>query len=219
MSSVQRIEEAMETAAVGGLPPGASDRLLTYLELLLRWNARFNLTAVRSPDGIIRRHFVESVFAAGRLPKGISALLDFGSGAGFPGIPITLCRPEIQVTLSESQSKKAAFLQEAVRVLGLGAEVYAGRVENLPPGRVFDAVTMRAVDRMSKASKTGGAAGAIHTARPRAARALILLASDVKAAEYQALAPEYEWRPGLRLPNSDHGLLLIGERAGVPRGT
>lgn len=216
MPSAQQIEEAMGKAGVGSLPPGASDRFLTYLELLLRWNARLNLTAVRSPEEMIRRHFVESAFAAGRLPESIFTLLDFGSGAGFPGIPIALCRSETQVTLAESQSKKAAFLHEAVRVLGLQCEVYAGRVENLPLGQLFDAVTVRAVDKMSAAGKRRGA---IHIAKPRAARALVLLTSESRAAEYRALAPEFRWRPGLKLPESNRGLLLIGERADVPRGT
>ena len=82
-------------------------------------------------------------------------MLDFGSGAGFPGIPIAICRPEITVTLAESQGKKAAFLREAVRTLGLKAEVWADRVEAMPQERVFDAVILRAVDKMPAACRTG----------------------------------------------------------------
>ncbi len=93
-----------------------------YLSLILRWNARMNLTAIRDSNGILTRHFVESIACAQLLPLGIHSLLDFGSGAGFPGIPIALCREEIQVTLSESQGKKAAFLQEAVRTLRLNSQ-------------------------------------------------------------------------------------------------
>ena len=74
-------------------------------------------------------------------------LLDFGSGGGFPGIPIALCRPEIAVTLAESQGKKAAFLQEAVRVLGLSARSTLSGPKLLTVG--FDCVTLRAVDRMA----------------------------------------------------------------------
>src|ERR1017187_8825649 len=121
----------------------------TYISLILRWNERVNLTAIREEDGILARHFVESIVCARALPRGIAALLDFGSGAGFPGIPIALCRPEIAVTLAESQGKKAAFLQEAVRVLGIQAKVHAGRAEALRA--VFDCVVLRAVDRMPKA--------------------------------------------------------------------
>jgi 16S rRNA (guanine527-N7)-methyltransferase len=97
----------------------------------MKWNARMNLTAARKPEEIVRRHFVESIFAAQQIPKHVKTLLDFGSGAGFPGIPIAICRPKIGVTLAESQGKKAAFLREAVRTLGLKAEVWAGRVEEM----------------------------------------------------------------------------------------
>ena len=124
-------------------------RFEAYLSLLLRWNARVNLTAIRDEDGILARHFVESIACARALPAGIATLLDFGSGAGFPGIPIALCRPEIAVTLAESQGKKAAFLQEAVRVLGISAHVHTGRAETLMTQ--FDCVTLRAVDRMRQA--------------------------------------------------------------------
>src|ERR1700686_1797783 len=88
-------------------------QLSLYLDLLLKWNARTNLTAIRDPEEIVRRHFGESLFAARRLalseiaPVAIT-LLDFGSGAGFPGLPIALLRPAVQVTLAESQNKKAA---------------------------------------------------------------------------------------------------------------
>ena len=112
------------------LDPVLSQRFGTLLSLFLRWSARINLTSIRDEDGILSRHFVESIACARALPAGISTLLDFGSGAGFPGIPIALCRPEIAVTLAESQGKKAAFLREAVRVLGVTAMVHSGRAED-----------------------------------------------------------------------------------------
>ena len=119
----------------------------TYLDLLLKWNARTNLTAIREPEEIVRRHFGESLFA-GRQLAPCKTLLDFGSGAGFPGVPIQLWRPDIKVTLAESQNKKATFLREVVRTLGLKTEVWAGRVEAMPLERRFDVVAMRAVDDM-----------------------------------------------------------------------
>jgi len=129
-------------------------QLSLYLDLLLRWNARTNLTAIREPEAIVTRHFGESLFAARiltpRLPKGVT-LLDFGSGAGFPGLPIQLYRPDLRVTLAESQNKKATFLREAVRTLGLTTEVWAARAETMPTDRHFDCVTLRAVDKMDTA--------------------------------------------------------------------
>lgn len=127
-------------------------RLDEYLNLLLRWNARMNLTAIRKPENIVRRHFGESLFLARHLPaynvpRGTFTLLDHGSGAGFPGLPVALARPEIVVTLAESQIKKAVFLREAVRVTGAAnVEVYCGRTEALPSERLFDCLTLRAVD-------------------------------------------------------------------------
>lgn len=134
--------------------PALFEKLADYLELLLRWNARTNLTAIREPEQIIRRHFGESLFLGIRI-RNVARLLDFGSGAGFPGVPIQILRPEILVTLAECQIKKAAFLHEVNRTLRLAAEVWPGRVEALPTDRVFDAVSLRAVDDMSRAIHAG----------------------------------------------------------------
>jgi 16S rRNA (guanine527-N7)-methyltransferase len=120
-------------------------QLSVFLDLLLKWNARTNLTAIREPEEIVRRHFGESLFTALHLPS-CRSLLDLGSGAGFPGLPIQLALPDLSVTLAESQNKKAAFLREAVRTLGLSTAVWANRVEALPEARRFDVVALRAVD-------------------------------------------------------------------------
>ena len=147
----------------GPIPAALLQRLEIYLELLLRWNAKMNLTAIRDPETIIQRHFGESLFAARHLPnvpRGTfsskivprGTLLDHGSGAGFPGLPIALARPEIAVTLSESQQKKAAFLREAARATGAAnIAVHSGRTETLPAELRFDWVTLRAVDDASSA--------------------------------------------------------------------
>jgi 16S rRNA (guanine527-N7)-methyltransferase len=153
--SEDQIAALLQPYLSGATPP--SDlyaQLGTYLNLLLRWNARTNLTAIREPKEIVRRHFGESLFAAVHLSPliaPIAALLDFGSGAGFPGLPIQLLLPQLQVTLAESQGKKATFLREAVRTLGLHTEVWADRVETMPPDRKFDIVALRAVDKMETA--------------------------------------------------------------------
>lgn len=175
-----------------------------YLALMMRWNARLNLSSIRDEEGILSRHFVESIACARALPAGISTLLDLGSGAGFPGIPIALCRSEIAVTLAESKTKKAAFLQEAVRTLGLSATIYAGRAEML--GCAFDCVTLRAVDRMPQAVKAAarlvGSAGwlALMTTRGDIAR--------LKA----AAGTELCWPDIVKLNGSDDRLILLGTR-------
>ena len=129
--------------------PGPSPLLLTqlstYLDLLVKWNTRINLTSIRDPEEMVRRHFGESLFASRLLPKA-NTLLDLGSGAGFPGIPIQLACPGLRVTLAESQNKKATFLREVVRTLGLPTTVWGERCELLPAGLRFDVVSLRAVD-------------------------------------------------------------------------
>ena len=130
--------------------PAICSQLGIYLELIMKWNARINLTAIREPEEIVRRHFGESLFVGAHLGE-CGTLLDFGSGAGFPGVPIQLLRPDVQVTLAESRGKKAAFLQEVVRSLSLRTEVWADRVEAMPAERQFDVVALRAVDDMDRA--------------------------------------------------------------------
>src|ERR1700722_4281230 len=154
---------------IAGVPnpdwPQVHAQLATYLDLILKWNARTNLTAIRTPEEIVRRHFGESLFVGDHLGN-CPTLLDFGSGPGFPGLPIQLLRPDIAVTLAESQGKKAAFLREAVRTLNLPTEVWPGRVEAIPATRQFDVVTLRAVDNMD---------AAIEAASHRAAQRIIIL--------------------------------------------
>lgn len=151
----ERIEELVRPYVGGAaVPEGLYVKLAAYLELLVKWNARTNLTAIREPEEMVRRHFGESLFVGvalrDRLVPG-ATVLDYGSGAGFPGLPVALLLPDVRVTLAESQGKKASFLREAVRVLGVEAEVWGKRVEEMPAERKFDAVTLRAVDDMGSA--------------------------------------------------------------------
>jgi 16S rRNA (guanine527-N7)-methyltransferase len=146
--SGDRLQQLLAEAGMEPLAAGLPEQFSTYLALLLRWNARTNLTAVRDQEGILRRHFFESIACARLLAWGIATLLDLGSGAGFPGIPIAMCRPEIAVTLAESQNKKAAFLHEAVRQLRLSVSVRGFRAEHLAES--FDCVVMRGVDDMAR---------------------------------------------------------------------
>ena len=192
--------------AEAGQPPldsALSQRFENYLSLILRWNARVNLTAVRDEDAILSRHFVESIVCARALPAGIVTLLDFGSGAGFPGIPIALCRPEIAVTLAESQGKKAAFLQEAVRVLEIAASVHSVRAETLG-GTAFDCVILRAVDKMHQAVRA-----AAKLLLPGGWLALMTTESELEGLE-GAAGPDFSWHCAVRLPRSDDRVLALG---------
>lgn len=147
--STTRIRDLLSPylSAKNGLDGRQMEQFSLYLDLLLKWNARTNLTAIRNPEEIVQRHFGESLFAASLIPTGARTLLDLGSGAGFPGIPMQIARPALQITLAESQGKKAAFLGEACRVLGLTSKVWANRAEALAPTTLFDIVAFRAVDR------------------------------------------------------------------------
>lgn len=148
--SANSLNQLLNQAGSPSLLAEQSAKFTAYLDLLQKWNARTNLTAIRDQEGILSRHFLESILAARFLDENVSNLLDFGSGAGFPGIPIAIVRPGISVTLAESQHKKAAFLREAVRTLGLpGVTVHASRAETL--ATKFGCVTLRAVDNMRQA--------------------------------------------------------------------
>lgn len=202
--TIEEIQEAFAVAGIGGLPASSCEQFSLYLGLLLRWNARLNLTAIRDPEQIIRRHFAECAFTAQHLPGDIESLLDYGSGAGLPGVAIAICRPEIRVTLAEAHGKKAAFLREVVRTIGTKTEVYDGRVETMPPGRPFHAVSMRAVEKMESA---------VPIALRLVDRYLVLLTTERSAPVFEEWAPELEWLDPVHLPNAEHTILAIGYRA------
>src|SRR3569833_1245300 len=119
-----RLNAKLVAAGLEQLEQEQIDQFNRYLDLILKWNARTNLTSVRKRDEIIDRHFIECILCARILPADVGTLLDLGSGAGLPGIPIAICRPDLHVTLAESQNKKAAFLNEAVRTLRINTRVY-----------------------------------------------------------------------------------------------
>lgn len=203
----ERLNALLAQAGLAPLAPAQIASFSAYLSLILRWNVRTNLTSVRNPEDILSRHFVECIACAQALPGGIATLLDFGSGAGLPGIPIAVCRPEIVVTLAESQSKKAAFLQEAVRTLGLSATVHPYRSEVLRA--VFGGVVLRAVDKMSEAVSSGA-----RLVAPSGWLALMTTHGDL--AQLHAAAGEaFSWQASISLPGSEQRILSIGRRAGL----
>lgn len=199
-----RLNALLMRSGLDQLEPAQGRGFEAYLSLFIRWNTRINLTAIRDEDGILSRHFVESIACARALPAGIASLLDFGSGAGFPGIPIALCRPEIAVTLAESQGKKAAFLQEAIRTLGISAKVYAQRAELLT--EQFDCVTLRAVDKMELAVRA-----AAKLVRPGGWLALMTTGAEIAHLQHAAGA-SFTWLKAIPLPSGEDLLLALGER-------
>lgn len=207
----EQLNELLREAGMAPLDDRASRHFEAYLSLFVRWNSRINLTSVRDESGILRRHFLESIVCARALPAALVNLLDFGSGGGFPGIPIAICRPEIAVTLAESQGKKAIFLREVVRTLGLPVQVHAGRAQALSSS--FDCVTLRAVDRMEEA-----VLAAVSLVAPQGCLALLTTSADRPRLAAAAGNP-FRWRADLRLPGSEDRLLALGERIDESTGT
>jgi 16S rRNA (guanine527-N7)-methyltransferase len=198
------LNSLLQRAGTSSLDVEQTKQFATYLSLFVRWNSRTNLSSVREPERILERHFVESITCARALPEGISTVLDFGSGGGLPGIPIVLCRPELHVTLAESQGKKAAFLHEAVRVLGISAEVFAGRAETI--GRKFDCVVLRAVDKMPDAARA-----AAELVVPGGWLGLMTTQSDL-ARLVQFAGAGFSWGRRHLLPGSADRLFTLGQR-------
>jgi 16S rRNA (guanine527-N7)-methyltransferase len=126
------------------LPEKSIALLEIYLRELLTWNARINITAIKKPDEIMVKHFLDSLSILPLLPEH-GCVADVGSGGGFPGIPIKIARPALQLTLIEAARKKANFLRHIMRSLKLEAvEVWAERVEHFPQKKKFDCIISRA---------------------------------------------------------------------------
>jgi 16S rRNA (guanine527-N7)-methyltransferase len=199
-----QLNALLERAGIDQLKPEIASRFEIYLSLLIRWNARLNLTSLRTEGAILSRHLTESIACAMVIPAGVRTMLDFGSGAGLPGIPIALCRPEIAVTLAESQNKRAAFLQEAVRVLGISAKVHAGRAEVLETS--FDCIVLRAVDRMP----TAVSAAAMLVA-PNGWLGLMTTNADLGGLQ-AAAGTGFTWDRPVMLPDATDRILAFGRR-------
>jgi 16S rRNA (guanine527-N7)-methyltransferase len=208
------------------LTPGDVNHISIYIDILLRWNARVNLTAIRDPEEIVTRHFAESFFAARHLfpertvrvphfrpvlpevgispPPATSAtrLADVGSGAGFPGIPIKLWCSGLRLTLIESNQKKSVFLREVARKLTLtDIDIQNARAETLPPAS-FDVVTLRAVERFETVLPTAASLVA-----PQGRLALLIGSAQVDQAKL--LLPTWKLDSPLAIPNSHSRSLLV----------
>jgi 16S rRNA (guanine527-N7)-methyltransferase len=180
-------------------------QVVTYLDLLLKWNAKISLTAVRDPEEIVQRHFGESFFAAEHAEVAHApTLIDVGSGAGFPGLAMAILAPQTQTTLIESQQKKVAFLREVVRALQLrNISVYAGRAEESKLKSQI--VTIRAVEKFEKALRT--AASLVESGG-----SLVLLIGESQARALPKALANFIWLDPISIPQSRERILLIGKR-------
>jgi len=201
-----RIQQLLQPF-LGGTSITASQlhSLQIHLGLLLKWNAKINLTAVRDPEQMVVRHFGESLFAARVLfPSGseTGSVIDLGSGAGFPGIPIKVWASSSDLTLIESNQRKATFLKEVVRAAGLqGVEVQAVRAEVVKVKAAL--VTLRAVEKFESILSA-----AVSLVAPAGRLALLVSMAQVDVAS--SVAGTLEWERPVRIPESKSRCLLIG---------
>jgi 16S rRNA (guanine527-N7)-methyltransferase len=212
-----------EAAKAGEEPAVLSQAQLqsisTYIDILIRWNARINLTAIRDPEHIVPRHFGESLFAARHLfscspsASAVSPVVkavdpprvaDVGSGAGFPGLPLKLWASHISLTLIESNHKKATFLREVTRALTLtNVNIQTVRAESLHA--IFNVVTLRAVERFETILPT-----AASLVSPGGRLALLIGSEQVSQAG--TLLPSLHWRSPVPIPLSQSRIVAIGDR-------
>src|SRR5882724_3435242 len=184
-----------------------------YMNILLTWNEKINLTAIRDPLEILNRHFCECMYAASTAPVEHGRLADVGSGAGFPGLPLKIIRPELQVVLIESNVKKATFLAEVIRDLGLvGARVLVSRYEELGEEIApLDFVCSRALGEF------GPFLDWAHSEKV-AAKQVILWIGTRDLQEVQKIQT-WDWREPIPVPHSLRRLLLVGTRKIQPAST
>ena len=245
-----RIAALLEPFLEQPLSPSQLDQISTYIDLLQRWNARINLTAIRNEEEIVTRHFGESFFLARHLfpnsskpcilseakdlcslnpsggATGVPArppstgnwplatgncpprVLDIGSGAGFPALPLKLWAPHIHLTLIESNHKKAVFLREVARALTLtNINVLTGRAQALAPSLTSqaDVVTLRAVERLETVLPQ-----AVTFLAPKGTLALLITTPQIR----QVLTlTNLKWQAQINVPKSRSRVLLIGYKA------
>jgi 16S rRNA (guanine527-N7)-methyltransferase len=177
-----------------------------YIRILLLWNEKINLTAIRDPLEILYRHICESMYAAEALPLENGRLADVGSGGGFPGLPLKILRPELRVFLVESNLKKATFLAEVVRELGLtDAQVLVRRYEELGEEVApLDYVCSRALGEFPSFLEWAGS-------EQIATKQVILWIGARDLPEIQKIRT-WEWREPMAIPHSLRRLLLVGTK-------
>lgn len=189
-----------------------SSDISIYIDMLVKWNSKISLTSVRDSQQMVGRHFGESLFLAASLiePEWGGTVVDVGSGAGFPGLPIAMYCRTADVTLIESQGKKVAFLNEVIYALKLkNARVFHGRAEQFS-GQA-DLITLRAVEEFEKALTTS-----FGLVKSGGRVALMIGRTQVEKA--RLVGPDFEWKQPLRVPQGHARVLLVGiKRVNVER--
>jgi 16S rRNA (guanine527-N7)-methyltransferase len=194
------------------------EQISTYIDILLRWNAKMNLTAIREPEQIVTRHFGESLFLARKLAEeGVlfggevksPKVVDVGSGAGFPGIPLKIAYPVITLSLVETQQRKAVFLKEVLRAINLDAEVKNVRAEEFAKSypRSADVATLRAVEKFEAILPI--VSGMV---RPTGKLALLIGRNQTWTA--RSLLKNWHFAPLLAIPGSENRVILLANQDG-----
>jgi len=191
------------------LSPPALKQLACYLELLLRWNRRVNLSGYRDPRQMVRRLFGESLYLA-RVVELRGWLVDLGSGAGFPGLALKLAAPELRVTLVESQRKKGAFLKEAVRSCGFSYvdvvverfESWAGQLQGEERPSIITTRAVRVEEGLLKLMD------GVLAERGKA----VFVTTAARGSEIRKLAPGWMWSREFPIPHAINAVVLAGLR-------
>ncbi len=192
-------------AAWAGFARSVQAKLLQFVALLAKWNRAYNLTAVREPAAMLPRHLLDSLAVLPHLQG--PRVLDVGSGAGLPGIPLALARPDLHFTLLDSNGKKTRFMTQAVTELGLAnVSVVQSRVEDYQAPAPFDTVITRAFAAVAEV-----VAGTGRLCAPQGR--LLLMKGAYPITELEALPSTYSLREAIRLQvpglDAERHLLVI----------
>lgn len=207
MISSDRVRELLSPFDIS-IPDERIDKLIVYVDLLLRWNSKINLTSISTPEECITRHFGESFLLSHLLELG-GHLLDIGSGAGFPGLALKLIAPALEVVLLEPASKKRAFLKEVARACGMDpVQVNGSRFDEFASseqGRIFDIITARAVGGLESMIPAAGT-----LLKPGGHLCLWLGSAQIQA--IQVGNRELNWMTPAAIPLSRGRVILLGEQ-------
>jgi len=203
--TAQQIRSILESFELAAADPFC-EQICAYIELLLRWNRRISLTAIESPEEIVRTHFAESLLAIKAVPNLHGRLADVGTGAGFPGLPLRMYIPDLQLSLVEPNSKKCAFLAEIVRTLELeNVEIIPRRYEDVRrPDPPFDVVTARALGQFREFADWA------ESVLAPGGLVMVWTGPDGKS-ELQRKKP-WIWPDPYVIPGSKHRLIVVGSR-------